>query len=125
MPLMETRENLRTPEKNITVSRPKKKRNVFDYPESISFVPSGRRKVKGYVALLLEGYEAIRLSDYEGLPQKRAAAEMGVSRATFSRILREARKNVAEAITTGKLLKIQGGSYAVEIEADPLELEYE
>jgi predicted DNA-binding protein (UPF0251 family) len=48
--------------------------------------------------LTLDEFEAIGLADYEGLFHELAAKEMGISRATFGRILEEARKKLASAI---------------------------
>jgi predicted DNA-binding protein (UPF0251 family) len=61
------------------------------------------------VRLDLDGLEALRLADLEGLYHEAAAEQMSVSRATFGRILAEARSRVAEALTAGKALWIGGG----------------
>jgi len=53
--------------------------------------------------------EAIRLADVEGLYQEDAAACMGVSRATFGRILAAARSKVARALVEETVLLIGGG----------------
>jgi predicted DNA-binding protein (UPF0251 family)/predicted Fe-Mo cluster-binding NifX family protein len=65
------------------------------------------------IYLSLEGYEALRLSDSEGLRQDEAADRMQVSRQTFGRILGEARRAVTEAIVKGLVLRIEGGEYQV------------
>jgi predicted DNA-binding protein (UPF0251 family) len=65
------------------------------------------------VILPLEGLEAIRLSDYQGLDQETAAGIMNISRQTFGRILAEARSIVADALVTGKTLRIEGGHYSL------------
>ena len=65
------------------------------------------------VTLPVEGLEALRLSDLEKLDQQTAAARMEVSRQTFGRVLSEARELVAEALVMGKVIRIQGGSYAL------------
>lgn len=57
----------------------------------------------------LDGLEALRLADLEGLYHDAAAEVMGVSRPTFGRILAEARTRVAEALVEGKALRIGGG----------------
>jgi predicted DNA-binding protein (UPF0251 family) len=59
------------------------------------------------VALRLDELEAIRLADYQGLYHAEAAIKMKISRATFGRVLDEARRKVAEAILQGKALKIE------------------
>jgi len=51
--------------------------------------------------------EAIRLADFEGLYQEDAAKEMEVSRPTFSRILANARKKIANALINGKAIEIE------------------
>jgi len=63
------------------------------------------------VFLPIEGLEAIRLRDYEGLSQEEAAVRMNVSRPTFSRLLMNARKTVAESLVLGKVLRIAGGDF--------------
>jgi predicted DNA-binding protein (UPF0251 family)/predicted Fe-Mo cluster-binding NifX family protein len=65
------------------------------------------------IYLSLEGYEALRLADLEGLRQDEAADRMQVSRQTFGRVLSEARKAVTEAIVKGLVLRIEGGEYRV------------
>jgi len=67
----------------------------------------------GEVFLSVEGMEAIRLSDAEGMDQDTAAGLMGVSRQTYGRILAEARNIVAHALMTGKILRVAGGNYEV------------
>ena len=59
----------------------------------------------------VEELEAIRLSDFEHLDQETAANLMKVSRHTYGRILANARSIVAEAVVTGKAMKIEGGAY--------------
>jgi predicted DNA-binding protein (UPF0251 family) len=59
----------------------------------------------------VEELEAIRLSDFEHLDQATAANMMEVSRHTYGRILANARSIVAEALITGKALKVEGGAY--------------
>ena len=61
------------------------------------------------VAVTLDQLEAIRLADVEGLYQDAAAERMGVSRATFGRILGEARRLVGDALVHGKAIEITGG----------------
>ena len=55
----------------------------------------------------LDELEAIRLADYEGCYHEDAATRMKVSRATFGRILNQARKKVAETIVDGKALRME------------------
>ncbi|HUW70047.1 MAG TPA: NifB/NifX family molybdenum-iron cluster-binding protein [bacterium] len=61
------------------------------------------------IVLGLDGAEAIRLADLEGLYQEAAARQMGVSRQTFGRILEDAHRIVADAIINRKMLRLEGG----------------
>ena len=70
-------------------------------------VPMGDLEV---IEVPLDGLEALRLADLEGLYQEEAARRMGVSRATFARVLRGARHAVAEALVTGKAIAFTGGT---------------
>jgi len=56
--------------------------------------------------LARDGLEALRLADVLGYYQDRAAEQMGVSRATFARILEAARRTVAEALVKRRGLVI-------------------
>jgi len=90
--------------------RPKKPRFVSGYPTLTAFIPQGV-PISGEVLLSVEGLEAVRLSDFEGLDQEAAANLMEVSRQTYGRILARARHCISEALITGKALKIEGGNY--------------
>ncbi len=59
--------------------------------------------------LSVDGLEAVRLADYQGMNMDEAAARMGVSRHTFGRLLRKARRCVAQALIEGRALRIEGG----------------
>ncbi len=61
------------------------------------------------VILELDEFEAIRLSDFEGLTQEKAAEKMKVSQPTFNRILSSARRKIADALVNGKAIRIQTG----------------
>ncbi|MFW6364079.1 MAG: NifB/NifX family molybdenum-iron cluster-binding protein [Spirochaeta sp.] len=58
--------------------------------------------------------EAIRLADLDGLYHSAAARRMDVSRQTFSRILADARRCVADAIMNHKALRIEGGTITIQ-----------
>jgi predicted DNA-binding protein (UPF0251 family) len=75
-----------------------------------AFIPEGV-PVTGEISLSVEEFEAVRLSDFEGLDQQSAANLMEVSRQTYGRILARARHCISEALITGKALKIEGGDY--------------
>jgi predicted DNA-binding protein (UPF0251 family) len=65
------------------------------------------------VQITIDEYEALRLSDLMDMSYEQAASKMKVSRATFGRIVRRARKIVADALINGKAINIQGGSYKI------------
>ena len=90
--------------------RPKKPRFVTGYPTTAVFRPEGI-PITGEMIISVEGMEALRLSDFEGLDQSAAAEFMGVSRQTYGRVLAEARSAVAEALLTGKVLRVGGGHW--------------
>ena len=69
------------------------------------------------VILTVDEGEAIRLADLLGLSHEEAGRRMGVSRATFGRIVQKARKTVADALINGKAINIEGGNYKVIMEA--------
>ena len=73
------------------------------YPDSPLQIPTPQ------ATLMLDGLEALRLADIEGLYQEEAAMRMGVSRATFARILSAARNVVSDALVNGKVLTVGGG----------------
>jgi len=79
------------------------------------FAPVGT--VTGEVVLKVEELESLRLKDLLGLDQSEAAREMGVSQPTFHRILKEARRKIADALVNGKALRIEGGDYVLKTEA--------
>lgn len=65
------------------------------------------------VVLSVEELEALRLAHKEGLYQQEAAARMGVSRATFGRVLDSAHRIVTTALVEGCALRIEGGSFCM------------
>ncbi len=71
------------------------------------------------VTLPLEGLEAMRLADAEGLDQAQAAAMMDISRPTFSRLVSEARRTVAGALANGWAIRIEGGHYEMADDRAP------
>ena len=92
--------------------RPRKCRRIGTCPRVTCFKPRGVAfKELTEVYLTVDGFEAVRLSDYEGLGMEEAATRMNVSRHTFGRILAEARRTIAEALVWGRALLIEGGHY--------------
>ncbi len=97
--------------------RPNKCRKVFSTPNTIYFKPAGIPKQDlEEVILSIDEYEAIRLADFEGLYQEKAAEQMNVSRQTFGNIVNSAHKKIADFLISGKSLQISGGT--IEIEND-------
>lgn len=94
--------------------RPKKIRKVAKAPNTKQFSPRGTRGRPGYNQIKVEELEAIRLSDHMGLKQSEAAQCMGISQQTFSRILKNARKTLAEALVLGHIIKVNGGVFKIE-----------
>lgn len=66
------------------------------------------------IILTMEELEALRLAHMEELYQQEAAVRMGVSRATFGRVLDSAHRKVTKALVEGCALRIEGGSYHLE-----------
>ncbi len=99
--------------------RPKKYRIIKVDPKISQFSPRGRAGRPDEVELKMDEFEALRLADYQDLPQKEAARSMRISQQTFSRILRRAHKIIAKGITTGSAIRIQGGQYVISSRQDP------
>jgi len=93
--------------------RPKKYRIVRLDPKISQFSPRGKAGRPNEVYLTMDEFEALRLADYMGLPQKEAAKSMHISQQTFSRVLKRAHKDIANALINGNIIKIQGGHYVI------------
>lgn len=94
------------------MARPKKSRMVTYNPEVSYFKPRGIPMIElEEVRLTIDEREAIRLADLLGLSYEEAGDEMNVSRATFGRIVQNARKIIADAIINGKSINVGGGNY--------------
>jgi len=94
--------------------RPQKNRMVAFDPDISYFKPRGIPLIDlEEVQITIDEYEALRLSDLMGMSYEEAASSMGVSRATFGRIVQRARKTVSDALINGKAIIIQGGSYRI------------
>ncbi|TAJ11976.1 DUF134 domain-containing protein [Marinilabiliaceae bacterium JC017] len=59
------------------------------------------------VVLSLDEMEAIRLVDLEQHYQEQAAEKMDISRQTLGRIVKEAHKKIARALTSGMAIRIE------------------
>ena len=92
--------------------RPQKERKVAFNPEISYFKPRGIPMFDlDEVCLTVDQREAIRLSDLLGMSHEDAGRRMGVSRATFGRIIQRARQTVADALINGKAINVEGGNY--------------
>jgi len=92
--------------------RPKHPRTIHAHPSVEGFRPRGTGQKKEII-LSVEEFEAIRLVDFEGLDQTRAADLMGISRQTFGRVLKSGRFTLSKALVEGLHLKVEGGCYRV------------
>jgi len=89
-------------------------RRIAGQPAASIFKPIGIPvRMLEEVVMTLDEFEAIRLADLDGLYQEQAAAQMEVSRPTFSRITAAAHRKVADALVHGKALRIEGGPVLV------------
>ena len=87
------------------MGRDKLKRNLQFKPRYTRFKASMSNN-KENIQLLHEEMEALYLMDAKELYQADAANEMGVSRPTFARILKNARQKVTMMLITGATLEI-------------------
>ena len=90
----------------------RRRRRVGFQPAFTSFSPTERGGPAPEEAVLtIDEFEAVRLKDLEGLDQSECAVMMDISQPTFHRLVVSARKKIADALTHGKTIKIQGGNY--------------
>ena len=95
--------------------RPKKVRYIQRMPRIVQFSPRGKPGRPDEIELTLDQFEAIKLADFQGFRQDQGAVAMKISRASFGRILREARKKIAEALVMGKIVKIRMGDVQIGV----------
>lgn len=92
--------------------RPQKSRFVKINPKISYFKPRGVPMIELLqVQLTVDQLEALRLADFLAISHEEAGKQMGVSRATFGRIVEQARKIVADALIHGKAINVEGGNY--------------
>ncbi len=92
--------------------RPQKDRIVAFNPDVSYFKPRGIPMLDlEETRLTVDECEALRLSDLLDLSHEDGGKQMGVSRATFGRILQNARRTVADALVNGKAISIEGGNF--------------
>ena len=96
------------------MARPKRLRRLTCAPAVDMFFPSGGGDSvapEDNIVLTMDELEALRLADLECHSQQEAAAQMGVSRATFGRIVESGRSKVARALVHGSRIEIAGGAF--------------
>ena len=93
------------------IARPKKYRKICHFPKTLAFKPVGEQSTKEAIVLTIDEYEALRLIDKEGQSQEDCSISMKVARTTVQMIYASARKKLAEAITEGRPIEIEGGDY--------------
>lgn len=94
--------------------RPRKCRRIASEFGINFFGPKGVRMQELEVSILThDEVETLRLADLDGLYHEEAAKKMGVSRATFGRILVSARRKLSDALINGKGVQVEGGDYRI------------
>lgn len=96
------------------MARPKQLRRLAFAPPAHSFIPAGEKdhpNQKGIVILTMDEFESLRLADLECHSQEEAAKKMGISRATFGRIVESGRSKIARALVQGCRIEISGGAF--------------
>ncbi len=86
--------------------RPKISRIVKQNPRISQFSPRGKPGRPDEAILGIDEFEAVRLADLQGFSQKEAARSMNISQQTFSRVIRKARRILADAVVNGKIIRI-------------------
>ncbi len=87
-------------------------RRVGHPPAFTAFSPAETNNAAPEEAVLsVDEFEAVRLKDLEGLDQSECAELMEISQPTFHRLVVAARRKIADALTHGKTIKIEGGHY--------------
>ena len=88
--------------------RPCIRRRVCGRPNSFYFKPAGIRMINlEENVLTMPEFESVRLVDFQDIEQTEACRKMNISQPTLSRILKSARKKIADAIINGKAIKIE------------------
>ncbi len=100
--------------------RRKKVRYIQSMPEIAQFSPRGKPGRPDEAELKIDEYEAIKLADYQGCDQSEGAKHMGISRASFGRILRNARKVLATALVEGRTIRIRIADVQVGVRNQPI-----
>ncbi len=90
--------------------RPHKLRRIAFHPRVLYFKPQAvPLSLLEEVALHRDELEALRWCDVQGLQQQEAAEKMNISQSTLHRLLLAARQKIADALITGKAVRIETG----------------
>ena len=99
------------------MARDKKDRQIQRAPSFGGFRPFGiQTKLRSEIDFHLEEYEAMKLCDYDRLTHEQAAALMGISRPTFSRVYESARQKLARAMVEVSAIVFNRGNAVLGIE---------
>jgi len=102
--------------------RPRKCRKVCLPPDEKVFKPAGvpLRQLE-VTRLELDELEALRLADLEHMYHEQAGKQMGLSRATFGRLLQSAREKVAKALIEGHCISIEADAHRPHINIEEVQ----
>jgi uncharacterized protein len=95
--------------------RPKKVRYIQSMPKIVQFSPRGKPGRPEEIELSIDQFEALKLADFQGFSQSEGALAMQLSRPSFGRLLREARRSIADALVNGKIIKIRQGDVQIGV----------
>lgn len=94
--------------RGLGLGRPRNPRCLKFNPSVYYFKPQGIPMIQlEEVILLPDELETIKLYGVDGLDQTEAAKEMAISQPTFARLLGSANKKIADAIISGKAIRIE------------------
>ena len=95
--------------------RPKKVRYIQNMPKILQFSPRGKPGRPEEIELSIDQFEALKLADFQGFSQSEGALAMQLSRPSFGRLLREARRLIADGLVNGKIIKIRQGDVQIGV----------
>lgn len=87
--------------------RPRKPRCLDAEHQPKKFICTTTPPLTPEITLSYDELEALKLVDLQGLSQEEAGLKMNISRGTIWRLLEQAHKKIAEALTTGKTITIK------------------
>lgn len=105
--------------------RRNKIRYIQKMPVTLQFSPRGKPGRPDEIELKIDEFEAFKLADYQGYDQSEGALAMGISRASFGRILRKARHIVANALVNGKIIRIRTANIQVGVRQRNFPIKYQ